>query len=109
MAAEIDFMKGQIAKTILEQLGGNKFTRMTGAKHFIALSKGLQFSIPKAKDGINRVCVTLNGNDLYDVGYLRYRNIRGEPILKCLTKTEGLYADMLKEDFTAKTGLYTSL
>jgi len=32
-------MSTEIAKTILEQLGGRKFTVMTGAKNFIAWDK----------------------------------------------------------------------
>ena len=31
-----------VAKTILEQLGGNKFRMMTGAKNFMGFSNGLQ-------------------------------------------------------------------
>ncbi|WP_305840000.1 hypothetical protein [Photobacterium leiognathi] len=34
----------EIAKTILNQLGGNRFITMTSAKHFVGLTEpGLQF------------------------------------------------------------------
>lgn len=34
-----------IAETILQQLGGNKFVVMTGAKNFVALENGIKFNI----------------------------------------------------------------
>ena len=34
-----------VAKTILEQLGGNKFRAMTGAKQFMGFAEGLAMKI----------------------------------------------------------------
>ncbi len=46
----------EIAKTILSQLGGNRFITMTGAKHFVGLTEpGLQFDLPTDAGAINKV------------------------------------------------------
>ena len=58
-----------IAKTILQQLGGNKFVVMTGAKSLCGGENYLSFRIPgtMTRDRINYVKITLNSMDLYDV------------------------------------------
>lgn len=98
-----------VAETILQQLGGARFVRMTGAKHFVALEEasGLQFKLPNnfAKDGINTVRVILRRDDVYDVEYASVRGVSH----KSVHKSEGLYFDDLQSDFTEVTGLYTSL
>jgi hypothetical protein len=81
---------------------------MTGAKHLAGDDTGLQFSLPGGgfcRDGINKVRVTLNSLDLYDVDYYRYRRLE----LVKVAESRGLYADMLTQDFTEKTGLAVSL
>ncbi|MBL8014100.1 MAG: hypothetical protein JNN05_09660, partial [Candidatus Omnitrophica bacterium] len=62
-----------IAKTILEQMGGNRFAIMTGAKNFVALGSVLMFSLPSrfAKDGINKIEIKLNVMDTYDVKFYK--------------------------------------
>jgi hypothetical protein len=98
----------QIAKTILEQLGGNKFRVMTGAKNFIAIDSGLGFSIPGgggfAKSGINVVKVILTPADLYDMEFMRSRG----GTVTTVEKFEGLFFDQLQPLFTQATGLRTS-
>ena len=96
-----------IANTILDQIGGARFILMTGAKNLVNHGNALSFKLPAkfAKDGINYVKITLNGLDLYDVEYGKIKKFE----YKLLSTSEGLYFDMLKEDFTAKTGLHTSL
>jgi hypothetical protein len=94
-----------IAREILNQLGNNKFIAMTGAKQFISDDNSLRFSIPRAKDGINRIKITLNSLDLYDVEY-------GKQFADKYTvvkKEEGIYNDMLVPSFERNTGLYTKL
>lgn len=94
-----------VARTILEQLGGNKFAVMTGAKHFIGIEEGLTFRIGRNCHAINSVDIRLNGNDLYDMTFYR---IRGS---KCVIAAQfsDIYADMLQELFTEATGMYTHL
>lgn len=97
-----------VAHTILAQLGGNRFTAMTGAKNFVGSENSLSFRIPGsgfAKDGINAVRITLNGLDLYDVAFSR---IRGGAVKTLYTETN-IYADKLQEVFRLHTGLHTSL
>jgi hypothetical protein len=97
-------MDKQIAKTILSQLGGNKFCAMTGAKTFVALEDGLMFAIPRAKN-IRKVEIKLNGSDLYDVVFYSLRGVE----CKIVAMHSEVYADQLQAIFTQETGLYTSL
>lgn len=94
----------QIAEIILQQLGGGRFKAMTGAWNFVAIERGLRFSIPAVR-GINRVTVTLTPADDYDVKFDFYRggNFYDRGIRR------GVYADNLQAVFTHETGLDTHL
>lgn len=94
-----------VARTIVQQLGGGKFLAMTGAKNFVASKDAVHFSIPKAKDSINRVTIKLNAMDTYDVGFHR---VIGSSI-KEVKSIDGIYNDQLQEVFTRYTGLDTHL
>lgn len=67
----------QIASIILEQLGRTgRLSAMIGARDFIAIENGTQFKFTaKAKNKANHVQITLNGNDLYDVKFMKYRSL----------------------------------
>lgn len=99
----------EIADTILEQLGGNKFRVMTGAKNFSYSSEGkayLQFQIGKNASRCNWVKVEYNeGSDSYTMIFQRLQKFE----MSELKRHEGVYFDQLRELFTAYTGLYTSL
>ena len=63
-----------VANTILEQLGGRRFVAMTGARNFTAIDDqrgALSFKVPRAKDGINAIKVTLTAMDDYTVEAFR--------------------------------------
>jgi hypothetical protein len=103
-----------VANTILAQLGGNKFSAMTGARVFVGHGAapefhklgGLSFKIGSgAKDGITHVRVFLMSNDTYTVEFLR---IRGTSV-KTVSETAMVYADQLRKIFTEATGFETSL
>lgn len=98
-----------VAKTILEQLGGRKFTVMTGAKNFVGSENALSFRLPGGggftKRGINAVRIALNGGDTYDVTFSRVRAGK----VTVLTTLEDIYADQLREVFTRETGLAVGL
>ncbi|MCG6410457.1 hypothetical protein [Vibrio fluvialis] len=100
-----------IAKTILNQLGANRFITMTGAKNFVAIENGLQFDLPRTrhfvKDGINKIQVILNASDTYTVRGLKYMPRKYD--FKELATETGIYADMLQGTFTEMTGLNTYL
>ena len=95
-----------IANTILQQLGGNRFAVMTGAKNFVGMSNGLMFGLRRgAKNGINKVRITLDPSDTYTVEFYK---IRGVNVSK-VSESDMVYADSLRKTFESATGLYTSL
>lgn len=98
----------EIADTILEQLGGSgRLSLMTGASNYVAIEDGVRFSLPRTitLKGINLVEITLNGSDLYDMRFMRYR------AADCVTvsQVDDVYFDQLEEIFTQVTGLLTRL
>lgn len=98
-----------VANTILEQLGGNKFIAMTGARNLTGSDNSLSFRLPGAggfcKQGINAVKITLTAMDDYIVEALRIRGSKIAPV----AYREGVYCDTLRETFETMTGLRTSL
>lgn len=95
-----------IAKTILSQLGGNRFIAMTGAKNFVGSDKDLSFKIGRNSTKTNLVKITYNyGKDLYEMHFY-YASIKG---LKELQMYDEVYAEDLQELFTRFTGLYTHI
>lgn len=99
----------QVAQTILEQLGGNRFIAMTGARNLVAGDNMLMFKIPGgggfARKGINCVQVTLRESDLYTVKFFKVTKAGAATV----AHLEGVYADNLQAVFTEHTGLYTKL
>jgi len=99
----------EIAKTILEQLGGNRFIAMTGAKHFVGSKDALSFRLPGGggftRQGINAVRITLNGLDLYDLEFMRVRGVKTVQVagLECV------HVEDLRKMFEHYTGLRVSL
>ena len=92
----------QIAKTILKQLGGNKFIAMTGAKNLGHTNKGLQMKIGRNSKGVTHVIIDLDrGKDLYDIEFVKVRGTKRTTV----KKLKGIYADQLGEVFTRYTGL----
>jgi len=95
----------QVAQTIIQQLGGNRFAMMTGAKNFTAIDSGLSFKIGRNAKNITHVRVKLTPDDVYTMEFL---TVRGTTI-KTPATVCGVYCDMLQAIFTEKTGMYTSL
>ena len=95
-----------VAKTILEQLGGNKFRMMTGAKNFMGFTEGLVMKIDRNSSNSNYLKITLNSMDTYDMEFAKVTRM-GEK--KSVTEYNNIYNDMLTDQFTAHTGMYTSL
>ena len=78
---------------------------MTGAKNLSSTENSLSFRIPRSKNSINYVKITLNSTDLYDV---EYGKIYGYNYT--IIKTENnIYDDMLVKSFEQNTGLHTKL
>ncbi len=100
----------RIANTILAQLGARRFISMTGARNFIGGENCLMFSLPAgiAKDGINKVRITLDWTDTYIFEALKVS--RGPELkFETIEKLEYVYADDLEDIFTRVTGLDTHL
>lgn len=94
-----------VAHTILQQLGGNRFVVMTGAKQFGQTDTKLQFRLPRAKNGINFVEIELNGLDLYNVKFMRVQKFT----FTVKAQSLDVYAENLAQVFENATGLYTHL
>jgi hypothetical protein len=96
----------EIATTILQQLGGNRFIAMTGAKNFLAVEAGLTFQIPQ-KNNINKVNITLDVDDTYRMTFYKFsmKNLT----TKIIYTVGGVYFDQLQKIFTEQTGLETHL
>lgn len=97
----------QIAYTILDQLGGNKFVAMTGAKNLMSDTNALCFRLPShfAKDGINYIKISLESTDTYciEAGTVQGRNYTKQ------SETEMVPVENLRQVFTGLTGLDCSL
>ena len=95
-----------VANTILKQLGGNKFRVMTGAKNFMGIADGLVMKIGRNSSNSNYLKITLNSMDTYDMEFAKLTKM-GEK--KSVTEYNNIYNDMLTDQFTAHTGMYTRL
>ena len=95
-----------VAKTILEQLGGNKFCMMTGAKNLAGDENSLSMRIGRNSSNSNYLKITLNSMDTYDMEFAKLTRM-GEK--KSVTEYNNIYNDMLTDTFTAHTGMHTSL
>lgn len=93
-----------IAKTILNQLGGNCFIAMTGAHYISAIENGLSFRF-KGSRTFNHLNIVLNGLDTYDLKFFKIRNVD----IKDTKVIYNIYYDQLTDIFEKETGLYTSL
>lgn len=98
--------RSQIAMTILEQLGGNRFMAMTGAKNLAFGDNGsLQFKIGRNAGKITNVVIELGASDLYTVKFYKIRAAKCDLV----KELDGVYADQLCKVFTSVTGMATSL
>ena len=62
--------KDMIAKTILQQIGGKRFTAMTGSRDFIDMGNGLRMSLARNKTSANRLDIIYDeGADLYNMRF----------------------------------------
>lgn len=93
-----------IAQTIIDQLGGNKFVAMTGAKNFVADDRSVAFSIGRNASKINRVMIVLE-NDEYNVLFYNARGFEARTI----KTVDGVQASQLRDVFANATGMAVSL
>ena len=93
---------------ILQQLGGNQFIAMTGAQLRCNGDNSLIASI-KGSRKYNRVVITLNDLDLYDVRFIKQAGVKQGFRFIADKTTSGVYCDQLKPIIEKETGLYLSL
>ena len=97
----------EVAKEILNQLGGGKFIGMTGANSFAARENSLSFRICRNPGHFKGVEITLNGLDLYDLKFYRQKNAPSFEVT--CEEVNGVYAEDLRAIFTNKTGLIVDI
>lgn len=95
-----------VAGQILEQLGGQRFIAMTGARNLVGGGESLSFRVGRNDRGVTHVRITLEPCDLYRCEFLK---IRGTRPPQTLADVPNVFADQLRDVFTAQTGLETSL
>ncbi len=94
-------------KQLLQQLGGNKFITMVGAKN-LAVDKSkneLHMKIMRNAKGVSHVRIKLTSRDLYDMEFIQVR--AGKITIK--SRVKGVYADQLGKMFKKNTGLNVRL
>ena len=96
----------KVAETILEQLGGNHFRMMTGAKKLAGDENSLSMRIGRNSSNSNYLKITLNSMDLYDMKFAKLTRM-GE--LKSVKEYDNVYNDSIVEVFEKHTGMYTKL
>jgi hypothetical protein len=113
-------MANAVTKTIYEQLGGNQFTVMTGAKLFVSDGNKLRFRIGKNASKANKVVIALEADDTYTMTFSKFTpydvKIAKDGTLKerqesdvIIAEHKGVYCDMLQDIFTEVTGMHTRL
>jgi hypothetical protein len=95
----------EISAMIWRQLGAGRFVVMTGMAQYRATESGAEFKVGKNAMGVNFCRITLTPADLYDI---EYGFLRAGKFTVKHTSTD-VYADQLRADFEAHTGLRTSL
>ena len=103
-------MSKTIATTILQQLGGNRFIAMTGAKNLVAEENALIFRLPEnlTKNRITTVGIYLEPSDTYRMKFIRQE---GAPTfaIDVVAELDDIYCEDLQRIFAQITGLDTRL
>ena len=97
--------KLELYATILNQLGGKKFSVMVGMKDLSAAGNYIQFKIGRNSSKANLVRVELMGDDTYTMTFMSFRGVN----IKILKEFTGVYCDQLENIFSSFTGMATRL
>lgn len=97
-----------VAKTILAQLGGNRFVAMTGASSFAYSENALTFRVGSNSKKIKAVRIELNGRDLYDMTFFKMGRFPN-PGAIVVAEHADIFCEDLRDIFEAETDLLTSL
>ena len=93
------------ARTILDQLGGNKFIAMTGSRDFVAAKNMLRMKLVHNKSRASYLTIILADDDTYSMQFWKLV----KATMKVLETVEGVYCDQLQAVFTDITGLDTHI
>ena len=99
-----------ITQIIYEQLGGDRFALMTGAKDFVSTTDtSLHITLSKNASGCNRLSITLEPNDTYTMLFYKMTKKRGtmDYVLSKGAVAEEVFYDELQDYFTNHTKQYT--
>lgn len=93
-----------VAETILQQLGGQRFTAMTGSKNYLADGNSLTITLDEATDTYRMRFYK------YTAGRLNKKTFEWVPdkVVE-VAEFDNVYCDMLQELFTQVTRMYTRL
>lgn len=91
----------QVAQTIFQQLGGGRFSVMTGSKDYVGGPDFLMFKFGSgAAHGINKIRVTLMPSDTYRVEFFRIRGTK----VTVIETLDDIYCDVLADSIGRVTG-----
>lgn len=93
-----------IANTIKDQLG-RMTLMMIGTKQLAAIQNGIRIVHSCRGSKTNRIEITLNGLDLYDMKFIK---VWGQKV-NTIAEVENVYCDQLHEMIEQHTGLYTRI
>jgi len=88
--------------------GARRLIAMIGAKHisYSETDNHVAFRFMRgASNKANYIKITLTDADLYDVEFGKIHGLN----YRVISKSDGLYEDMLKEHFESETGLYLTM
>jgi hypothetical protein len=99
----------KIATTILIQKGRGALY-MLGARDYYAMDNGVVFKIGRNSKRVNRIKITLNSMDTYDIEFW-YMSMKKDwtAANKLIASDKSVYCDGLGASIERNTGLYTSL
>jgi len=101
----------EIARIILQQLGGNKFLVMTGSYNLVYddKSRALTMTLRKNKSKAKYLTIKLEADDTYTMLFKAKVVKNYQYTFPVVKEYKGVYFDMLQELFTEVTGMYTHL
>lgn len=103
----------EVANEIYRQLGGNKFKVATGSEVINIIHNGLVLALKRNASSANRMTITLNTLDMYDVRFSKYTKATVKNNFqfkeKEITGFNDIYTFQLQEIFTQVTGMYIKL
>lgn len=96
-----------VANTIARQIGSRAFL-MLGTRQKLGDTDSLTFDC-RGSRAVNKIRVTLNGRDLYDLTFWKVTRRNGQFKVNVVEQVEDVYFDSLRGVIERVTGLHLSL